>query len=44
MNAEIIVFSLVVLALLIVALRRDLALLDVLTLGKEQTINLGGGL
>ena len=43
-NAEIIVFSLVVLALLIVALRRDLALLDVLTLGKEQAINLGGGL
>lgn len=40
-NAEIIVFSLVVLALLIVALRRDLALLDVLTLGKEQAINLG---
>lgn len=40
-NAEIIVFSLVVLALLIVALRKDLALLDVLTLGKEQAINLG---
>lgn len=40
-NAEINVFSLVVLALLIVALRKDLALLDVLTLGKEQAINLG---
>lgn len=40
-NAEIIVFSLVVLALLIVVLRKDLALLDVLTLGKEQAINLG---
>ena len=40
-NAEIILFSLVVLALLVFFLRRDLALLDVLTLGKEQAINLG---
>lgn len=40
-NAEIILFSLVVLVLLVFFLRRDLALLDVLTLGKEQAINLG---
>ena len=40
-NSEIIVFSVVVLALIIFALRRELALLDVLTLGKEQAINLG---
>lgn len=40
-NAEIIVFALLVLATIIFVLRRDLALLDVLTLGKEQAINLG---
>lgn len=40
-NAEIILFSIVLLALLIFALRKDLALLDVLTLGKAQAINLG---
>ena len=40
-NSEIIVFSLVLLAAIIFALRRELALLDVLTLGKEQAINLG---
>ena len=40
-NAEIIVFSLIVLALVIFVLRRDLALLNVITLGKEQAINLG---
>ena len=40
-NAEIIVFALLVLAAIIFVLRRDLALLDVLTLGKEQAINLG---
>ena len=40
-NTEIIVFSLVVLAAVIFALRRELALLDVLTLGKDQAINLG---
>ena len=40
-NSEIILFSLVVLAVLIFALRKDLALLDVLTLGKAQAINLG---
>ena len=40
-NAEIIIFALVVLAAVIFFLRRELALLDVLTLGKEQAINLG---
>ena len=40
-NSEIIIFSLVVLAVLIFVLRHDLALLDVLTLGKAQAINLG---
>lgn len=40
-NAEIIVFSLIVLAAVIFFLRNELALLDVLTLGKDQAINLG---
>ena len=40
-NSEIIIFSMVVLAVLIFVLRKDLALLDVLTLGKAQAINLG---
>ena len=40
-NSEIIVLCLVLLATIIFVLRRDLALLDVLTLGKEQAINLG---
>ncbi len=40
-NSEIIVFSIVVLALIVLALRKELALLDVLTLGKDQAINLG---
>ena len=40
-NAEIILLSVVVLAGIVFALRRELALLDVLTLGKEQAINLG---
>ncbi len=40
-NSEIIVFSLIVLGLIIFVLRKDLALLDVITLGKEQAINLG---
>lgn len=40
-NSEIIVFSLVLLAGIIIVLRKELALLDVLTLGKEQAINLG---
>ena len=41
-NSEIIVFSLILLASVIFALRKELALLDVLTLGKEQAINLVG--
>lgn len=40
-NAQIIVFALVVLAAVIFFLRKELALLDVLTLGKDQAINLG---
>ena len=40
-NSEIIVFSLVLLAVVIFALRKELTLLNVLTLGKEQAINLG---
>lgn len=40
-NAEVIVASLIVLALVIFVLRRDLALLDVIALGKEQAVNLG---
>ena len=40
-NSNIIVFSVALLALLIFCLRKELALLDVITLGKEQAINLG---
>ena len=40
-NSEIIIFALVLLAALIFFLRKELALLDVLTLGKDQAINLG---
>lgn len=40
-NTEIIVFCVILLAVLIFALRKELALLDVLTLGKAQAINLG---
>lgn len=40
-NSEVIVFSVIVLAVLVFALRKDLALLNVITLGKEQAINLG---
>lgn len=40
-NSEIIVFSLIVLALLVFVLRKDLALLNVITLGRQQAINLG---
>ncbi|MDR0615202.1 MAG: iron chelate uptake ABC transporter family permease subunit [Synergistaceae bacterium] len=40
-NTEIIVFAVVVAALVIFVLRKDLALLNVITLGKEQAINLG---
>ncbi len=40
-NSEIMIFSVVMLAAIIFFLRKDLALLDVLTLGKDQAINLG---
>lgn len=40
-NSEIIVFAVLLLAVLIFALRRELALLDVLTLGRNQAVNLG---
>ena len=40
-NSEIILFSVVLLAAIVFVLRKDLALLDVLTLGKAQAINLG---
>ena len=40
-NAEVIVFSLVLLAALVMFLWEDLKLLDVITLGKAQAINLG---
>ena len=40
-NGEIILFSALALAGTVFALRRELALLDVLTLGKDQAINLG---
>ena len=40
-NSEIIVLSLVLLTVITFVLRKDLALLDVLTLGKKQAINLG---
>ena len=40
-NSGIILFSLVLLAGITFALRKELALLDVLTLGKDQAVNLG---
>lgn len=40
-NTEIIILSVAVLGILIFVLRRDLAILDVLTLGKDQATNLG---
>lgn len=40
-NSEIILFSVLLLAALIFSLRKELALLDVLSLGKAQAINLG---
>lgn len=40
-NAEVITASLVVLAAVIFVLRKDLALLDVISLGKDQAVNLG---
>lgn len=40
-NSEIIIFSVIILALIGVIFRKELALLDVITIGKEQAINLG---
>lgn len=40
-NSEIIILCLIILAVLIFVLRKELALLDVITLGKDQAINLG---
>lgn len=40
-NSEIMLFAVLMLLGLCLVLRRDLALLDVITLGKEQAINLG---
>ena len=40
-NSEIIIFSVIILALIGVIFRKEFALLDVITLGKEQAINLG---
>lgn len=40
-NEEIILFSVILMAVIIFLLRRDLAVLDVITLGREQAINLG---
>lgn len=40
-NSEIILLSVMILAILLFVLRKDLALLDVLTLGKDQATNLG---
>lgn len=40
-NSEIIVFSIVLLVVMAFFLRKELKLLDVITLGKEQAINLG---
>ena len=40
-NSAIIVFAVIVMAVVVFCLRKELALLDVLTLGKDQAINLG---
>lgn len=40
-NSEIIIFSVIMMILIAFFLRKELALLDVLTLGKNQAINLG---
>lgn len=40
-NTDIIVFSILMMAVVVFALRKELALLDVITLGKDQAINLG---
>lgn len=41
-NSEIMVIAAAVLVLVVFALRKELALLDVITLGKDQAVNLGG--
>lgn len=40
-NTEIIVFSVIVLVIVTLVLRKELRMLDVLTMGKDQAINLG---
>lgn len=40
-NSSILVFSLILISVLLFVLRKELALLDVITLGKDQAINLG---
>lgn len=40
-NTEIIVFSVIVLVVVTIALRKELGVLDVLTMGKDQATNLG---
>jgi iron complex transport system permease protein len=40
-NSEVIVFAFIVLGVVAFVLRRELAMLDVITLGKDQAINLG---
>jgi iron complex transport system permease protein len=40
-NVEVIAFSLFLLIVLTILLRKDLMLLDVITLGKDQAVNLG---
>ncbi|MFR2679493.1 MAG: iron chelate uptake ABC transporter family permease subunit [Lachnospira pectinoschiza] len=40
-NSGIIIFSVIILALIVVIFRKEFSLLDVITLGKEQAINLG---
>lgn len=40
-NTEVIIFSIILICLLILFLWKDLKLLDVITLGKDQAINLG---
>lgn len=40
-NSEVIIFSVIILGVVTFALRHELAMLDVITLGKDQAINLG---
>ena len=40
-NMEVITFSMIILIVLVIFLSKDLVLLDVITLGKDQAINLG---